>query len=176
LSNVVQSWDTATELGSTNDYSVCTTWGIQKNIYYLIDVLRSRWEYPDLLRNVKAHAQRHQINTVLIEEFGRCSDPVATAGDPAQHCSHQGNARQMTRAAQQSASIEAGRVLLPEQAPWLAELERELLGFPNARRDDQVDSMMQFLRWAAERARYEVPIVAPIIVRVPRSQEWSWLY
>ena len=80
----------------------------------------------------------------------------------------------MTRAAQQSAAIEAGRVLLPEQAPWLAELERELLGFPNARHDDQVDSMMQFLRWAAERAWYEVPIVSPIIVTIPRSQECSW--
>ena len=36
--------------------------------------------------------------------------------------------------------------------------------------------MMQFLRWAAERARYEVPIVSPIIVPIPRSQEWDWAY
>lgn len=81
-----------------------------------------------------------------------------------------------TRAAQQSAALEAGRVLLPEAAPWLVELERELLAFPNGRHDDQIDSMMQFLRWAAERARYEVPIVAPIVVTTPRAQEWSWSY
>ena len=28
----------------------------------------------------------------------------------------------------------------------------------------------------ADRARYEVPIVSPIIVTIPRSQDWSWSY
>ena len=64
----MQSWDTATKLGADNDYSVGTTWGIHENNYYLLDVLRGRWEYPDLLRSVKANAGRHQINTVLIED------------------------------------------------------------------------------------------------------------
>jgi|SRR5215472_634764 len=54
FSNVVQSWDTATKVGAGNDYSVCTTSGIQRNTYYLLDVLRGRWEFPDLLRTVKA--------------------------------------------------------------------------------------------------------------------------
>jgi hypothetical protein len=39
--------------------------------------------------------------------------------------------------------------------------ERELLGFPNARHDDQVDSFVQFLGWAREREANEIPIVAP---------------
>jgi hypothetical protein len=43
--------------------------------------------------------------------------------------------------------FEAGQVVLPQNAPWLAELERELLGFPNARHDDQVDSITQYLTW-----------------------------
>jgi len=48
FSDVVQSWDTATKIGDANDYSVCTTWGICQNTYYLLDVLRDRWEFPDL--------------------------------------------------------------------------------------------------------------------------------
>ena len=31
FNDVVQSWDTGTKLGGTNDYSVCTTWGISLN-------------------------------------------------------------------------------------------------------------------------------------------------
>ncbi len=61
---------------------------------------------------------------------------------------------------------------LPEDAPWLAGFEAELLGFPNARHDDQVDSAVQFLQWAAERAGYAIPIVGAIIFSRPRECPW----
>src|SRR4029079_13921585 len=35
------------------------------------------------------------------------------------------------RASAQTACLESGRVLLPHEAPWVAEYERELLGFPS---------------------------------------------
>ena len=44
-----------------------------------------------------------------------------------------------------SAKIEAGQVLLPRRAPWLAEFEAELFAFPAARHDDQCDSVSQAL-------------------------------
>lgn len=34
-----------------------------------------------------------------------------------------------------------GQVWLPTDAPWLGDLERELLAFPNGRHDDQVDAL-----------------------------------
>ncbi len=43
--------------------------------------------------------------------------------------------------------IESGRVVIPSQAPWLADLQREVVLFPNGRHDDQVDSISQFLKW-----------------------------
>jgi phage terminase large subunit-like protein len=42
-------------------------------------------------------------------------------------------------------------VFLPTAAPWLGEYEAEVLGFPSAKYDDQVDSTVQFLEWAEER-------------------------
>jgi predicted phage terminase large subunit-like protein len=48
----------------------------------------------------------------------------------------------------QAARFEAGQVHLPREAPWLSTLLHELLAFPNARHDDQVDSISQFLNWA----------------------------
>jgi hypothetical protein len=69
----------------------------------------------------------------------------------------------MARAAQQSAAFEAGRVHLRAAAPWLADFETELLGFPNARHDDQVDSAVQFLYWATEQNQFRIPIVSPYV-------------
>jgi hypothetical protein len=43
---IVQSWDTASKAGELNDYSVCTTWLIQGESYYLLDVFRARLLYP----------------------------------------------------------------------------------------------------------------------------------
>ena len=43
------------------------------------------------------------------------------------------------------AKFHARRVHFPKGAPYLAELERELLQFPNGKTDDQVDSISQAL-------------------------------
>ncbi len=53
--------------------------------------------------------------------------------------------------AAQTNRIEAGELILPENAPWLAEFERELLAFPGGRHDDQVDALAQLLRWSGKR-------------------------
>jgi predicted phage terminase large subunit-like protein len=52
------------------------------------------------------------------------------------------------RFAAQSAVIEQGRVWLPQNAPWLSDFLKELLSFPGAKHDDQVDSVELFLRFA----------------------------
>ena len=55
----------------------------------------------------------------------------------------------------QSAKIETGHVHLPKRADWLDSFLLELLAFPNGRHDDQVDSVSQFLNWAAVRRSRE---------------------
>ena len=39
---IIQSWDVANKQDEENDYSVCTTWLIHENRYYLVDLLRRR--------------------------------------------------------------------------------------------------------------------------------------
>jgi hypothetical protein len=41
--------------------------------------------------------------------------------------------------------------LLPAEAPWRNDFLLELLAFPTGKHDDQVDSVSQFLGWAALR-------------------------
>jgi predicted phage terminase large subunit-like protein len=43
------------------------------------------------------------------------------------------------------AKFEAGLVHFPRHAPWLRDLEDELLAFPVGKTDDQVDSISQAL-------------------------------
>ncbi len=153
---IIQSWDTASKAKELSDYSVCTSWLVQENRYYLFDVLREKLDYPSLKRRVFEHSIRHDANSVLIED--KCSgtsliqdikqentfgipDPIGILpeGD------------KITRMSAQSAKIEAGQVYLPKQAPWLGDLQAELLQFPRGRHDDQVDSISQFLNWIQRR-------------------------
>ena len=49
-----------------------------------------------------------------------------------------------------SAKFEAGQALLPERAPWLADLEAELFVFPGSRHDDSqalLDKNISFMTW-----------------------------
>jgi phage terminase large subunit-like protein len=49
--------------------------------------------------------------------------------------------------------FETGKVLLKAEAAWLPAYKQELLGFPNARHDDQVDSTFQALNIIQNRIR-----------------------
>jgi phage terminase large subunit-like protein len=49
---IVQSWDTANKPSELADYSVCTTFGVKHKHFYLLNVLRKKFGYPDLKRAV----------------------------------------------------------------------------------------------------------------------------
>ena len=145
-SQVIQSWDTAAKAGGLNDWSVCTTWLLQENKYYLIDVLRGRFDYPTLKARAIAHAGEHKPARILIEDTGVGTALVAElqkAGLSAIGVKPEHD--KVTRMSIQSGKVASGRVSFPKQAPWLADLEAELFAFPNAGHDDQVDSIGQAL-------------------------------
>ena len=174
-----QSWDVAMMTGSGNDFSVCATWMIIGADYYLLDVFRGRLEYPDLRRKVLQLANVHQAGAILIEEAG----PGLTMLQELHSNLPAGVVRPIgvvpkgskaDRMAAQSAAIEAGHVYLPSEAPWLAEFLNELLGFPNGRHDDQVDSVSQFLIWAAQRYVPDDRVPAPRSVGGGPREDFSY--
>ncbi len=67
---VVQSWDTAFKTGSENDYSVCTTWGVLGNGYYLLSLWRGRVDFPELKRLVYSLAVEWNPSAILVEDTG----------------------------------------------------------------------------------------------------------
>jgi len=157
---------------AANDYSVCTTWFIVKNDYYLVDVCRARLQYRDLRRKVRSLADRYGADTILIEDAG----PGMQLLQDLQHDTPSGMIRPIgvkpegskaDRMVAQSAKIEAGHVHLPQNADWVDTLLLEILGFPQARHDDQVDSISQFLNWVSRRATYDDDIGGIISVQAP---------
>ena len=61
------------------------------------------------------------------------------------------DADKITRLGVESPVIEEGRVMLPENATWLNEYEREMASFPNSEYMDQADVTSMALRWLRER-------------------------
>ncbi|MDR6303301.1 putative phage terminase large subunit-like protein [Nitrobacter vulgaris] len=144
---IIQSWDCAGKEGAQNSWSVCTTWLHDRDNYYLLDVVRGRFDYPKLRQTALAVAERYDPTVVLIED---ASAGIALAQElrDAGHFRVQSipvDRDKVTRLYVQAAKFEAGRVYFPKHAPFLAELEAELLTFPQGKHDDQVDSITQAL-------------------------------
>jgi predicted phage terminase large subunit-like protein len=153
---IVQSWDTAYKAEELSDYSVCTTWLVQDNLYYLIDVLREKLVYPDLKKKVIQHARSYKPDVVLIENKGSgiaLVDDLSRENAPGmpRPIAVDPESDKVTRMATQAAKIEGGRVFLPSSAGWLDQFKSELLQFPRGQHDDQVDSLSQFLNWIHKR-------------------------
>lgn len=146
---ILQSWDTANKSGELNDFSVCTTWGVVLHRYYLLDVYRRRFDYPDLRRAVREQASHRRADAIVIEDKASGTQLIQDLKVDGQHgikpFTPAPGADKTLRLYSQTAEFESGRVLLPRSAPWLEEYVRELTAFPGTKYDDQVDSRTQAL-------------------------------
>jgi len=145
----VQSWDTAIKSGQEHDASVCLTFAECEGRSYLLDARVFRREYPDLKRAFYALAEQWNPQTILIEDRASGQQLLQDVRRETllPIIAIQPKNDKVTRFAAISAMIEAGRVVLPEQAAWLTDFEAELFAFPGGIHDDQVDALMQYLDW-----------------------------
>ena len=98
--------------------------------------------------------RQHEAEAVLIDDRGSGTQLIQALRDEGVHAIPIApEADKATRLCAQSMHIEAGRVLLPAEAPWLDDFRSEILRFPQGRHDDQVDSLSQFLAWATSPER-----------------------
>jgi predicted phage terminase large subunit-like protein len=165
----VISIDTAMKGEQLSDFSVATVWLNRGDNCYLLDLWRQRVDYPDLRYAVLELRERYPNATLLIEDKGSGTSliqdlrakNIAVVG-----ITPQGD--KLTRAAKVSAKFEAGAVFFPKAALWLGPLKAELLGFPNVKHDDQVDSVTQGLSWISRYNQNRMRFALPIIISGPR--------
>ncbi len=146
---IIQSVDTAFKAGAENDYSVVTTWGITENGYFLVSLWRGRVEFPELKRQVCSQAEQWKPHAILIEDRASGQSliqelklatrfpilPVKVDKD------------KRSRAEAVTPLFEAGKIFVPESAPWLDTFVDELAAFPAGTHDDIVDSTTQTLNY-----------------------------
>lgn len=117
-------------------------------IIHILDLYRAKLEYPELKRKIIAKKERWNADIVLIEDKGsgtsliqdlRREHVLAKAVKP--------EGDKVVRMSACTAQIEAGAVLLPDEAPWLDEFRSEVLAFPQGAHDDQVDALSQLINW-----------------------------
>ena len=166
---IVQSWDCAAKSGELNDYSVCLTFLVRKNEFYLIDILRQKLSYPELKKKVIEQKARFKADIVLIEDTGHGTALIQDLRGSGLHAiGIRPDKDKITRMSAQSAKIEAGQLLLPTKAPGLEDFIAELLAFPAGRHDDQVDALSQFLGWTDHRWGM-ITFTPPIVFTRPRD-------
>lgn len=146
--------DTAMKTGQENDYSVFQHWGLGiDGKIYLIDIVRGKWEAPQLLQQAKSfwYKCKNQFSstlrrldiedkasgTGLIQQLKQEGVPVGAI---------QRNRDKVTRGYDAAPQVEAGNVFLPPQHEHLSDMLNELTLFPVATHDDTVDPFMDAIQ------------------------------
>ena len=144
--------DTAQKTKEQNDYSVFQCWGMgEDGRIYMIDMVRGKWEAPELLVIAKAFWDKHKAEprimgtlrqfkvedkasgTGLIQQLKQKKVPVV--GIPR-------SIDKASRAMDAAPHVQAGNVVLPEESEWLSDILNEATSFPNASHDDTLDPLM----------------------------------
>jgi hypothetical protein len=79
VDDMVISWDTVMKATELSDYSVGTVWGVRGDLYYLLDLVRVRLDFPALKCMVIEVYDRwtsQQKPTILIEDAGSGTDLI----------------------------------------------------------------------------------------------------
>lgn len=140
--------DTAQKTADHNDYTVFECWGRGADgKAYLIDLLRGKWEAPELLTQSRAFWNKHKavqglgsIRAMNIEDKVSGTGAIQTLkreGIPV--IAVQRDRDKISRAYDITPLAESGQIVLPASAPWLSDLLEELSLFPVGAHDDQVD-------------------------------------
>lgn len=143
--------DTAQKTEEQHDYSVFQCWGLGVNgRIYLLDQIRGKWRAPELQTNAELFWAKHRnpkeypqvrwgaLRSMKIEDKSSGTGLIQSLeGIPVEPIERQRD--KYTRALDAVPAFTNGLVYLPAGVPWLLEYESELLGFPGANHDDQVD-------------------------------------
>ena len=126
------------------DFVAVQAWVKSGTNLYLLEALKERAGFTRTLEIIRAMARKHRAGAVLVEDKANGSAVVDVLKRELQGViavNPQGGKTARAFAAQPV--IEAGQVLLPSVAPWVADFLQECREFPAGAHDDQIDSMTQ---------------------------------
>lgn len=146
--------DTAQKTAERNDYTVFECWGYgEDKKIHLLDLLRGKWEAPELKRHAVEFWNKHQAVTgmgtlreMVVEDkssgTGLIQEVKRTERIPVRGVER--NKDKLTRVMDAVSFVEAGFVVLPEGAPFVSDFVVECEAFTaddSHAHDDQIDPM-----------------------------------
>jgi len=149
--------DTAQKTAERNDYSVFECWGKgEDGKLYLIDMIRGKWEAPELKRRAIAFWNKHhaadsmkmgQLRELKVEDKASGTGLIQELKWPAMIpvVGIERTKDKYTRVLDALSYIECGSVMLPEDAPFTSDFVAECEAFTaddTHLHDDQVDPML----------------------------------
>ena len=144
----LQSWDLTFKKTKSGSFVVGQVWCKKDGALYLVDQRRERLDFPGTLQAIKAMKEKYpQTKRILVEDAANGPGIIATLKDKISGIipvSTKGESKE-SRLNAVSHFFEAGNVKIPRLPPWVASFVEELVTFPNARTDDQVDAASQAL-------------------------------
>jgi predicted phage terminase large subunit-like protein len=150
------SIDSALSTSETADYSALTVGYSNSEGHFVLSVTRGRWDYETLKSKALYWVERLGEDVTIIVEAAGSGISLIEYMKKARlrFVSHRANRDKIERAALVLPLFVAGRVHISNvksNNSWVEEFVNELVIFPNGRHDDQVDSLVQALRWAEPR-------------------------
>lgn len=157
----VVSVDTADKETRRSDYTAIGVWiEDHSRNYYLKYVRRDRFGFDALAREIKLICEEHSADTLLIEDKGAGTQIIShfkTNPDKAPPAAVIAvSPGQKSKAFRFDACLPlfaAGRVHIARRGRWVSSYVSELLEFPSAANDDQVDMTSQALSYLAKTAQ-----------------------
>jgi predicted phage terminase large subunit-like protein len=144
---------------------------------YMLHVERGHWTVLEMQRRIEALAGQWEATHIIVEDTASGMGLIQLLKEQTQLPvigQHPTDDKE-TRMSRHEGRFEAGRILLPAEAIWLADFEGELLAFPSGRYDDQVDALMLCLDWFSKN-EYRLPPSdwpIPYVFSRPRSLPYA---
>lgn len=144
--------DLATSVKTQADYTVLGMFGLvgpERADLLVLDLLRGKWEGPDLPRVAQRVWEAYRPATISVESVGFQQSTVqdmrrgdrANGRPPLPVRAWLPRGDKVARALTLAARMGTGNVYVPRGAPWLAALEAEMTSFPRGDHDDMVDAL-----------------------------------
>ena len=150
---IVLSWDVAMREMENNDYSAGVVLLNHGERFHVLEVLRGRFPFPQLIDKIVDMRNRHPRGALVIEDSPISIGLIQALQNKNINVVPFKPAKdKKSRVIDQTDLIEGGSLFVPERAEWRDAFIRELLEFPGGHHDDQVDALVQGL--AYQRAQW----------------------
>ncbi|WP_248499789.1 phage terminase large subunit [Staphylococcus aureus] len=142
------SWDLTFKDAEGADKVSGQEWGRDGANFYLIDRVAGVMDFPATMKAIRSFHAKHRTNRILIEDKANGPAVIASLKNEIPGIIPiEPRGSKIARVAAVSPYWEAGNVYLPDPsiAPWVHDVIEQIVSFPYASNDDDVDAMSQAL-------------------------------